>query len=430
MKASSSGLIELLRIQKQDNLPQSLFEIGERRFGDARLSSEKAAQEGSKANFFSLFDLERREAVHSKLLANLLDPLASHGQGLLFLKEFTAAARLRDLPDDLFHHAPSQFWVGREFTIASGRRLDIVVTCLAAGFLMVIENKIDHQEGERQLDDYHTWMNTQRQYRNPHLIFLTLLGDKARSLSDSKYVALSYKDHVSNWLKTCETLPQLPQRNRDLIAQYTSLIRGLVSGGPMNTYEQSMVDFLKDPENLSFFAELQKIASSVGAELKRRFWQSVEEKVRQNLENPSDVSIRLLGPAGEPTGIRLSYSNQPPSDNECFVGFEQEYELLYSVRLIKDITPDDSCESLKRIRSELDGRGFKLQTGWPSKWIGWLYFKGYSLTDLSTLNRLTRDDAFASAAASGLLELFKGLGGDVREFESDFQKGIKVVPTS
>ena len=422
MKATASGLSEFLRTQKQGNLPQSLIEIDERRFREARLSSEKAAQEGSKANFFSLFDLERREAVHSRLLANLLDPLASHGQGLLFLKEFTAAAGLTGLPEDLFNHAPSQFWVGREFPIASGRRLDIVVTCLAAAFLMVIENKSDHQEGERQLDDYHAWMSTQRQYRTPHLIFLTLLGDKARTLSDSQYIAISYKDHVSNWLKACETFPRVPQRNRDLIAQYMSLIRGLVSGDPMNTYEQSMVDFLKDPENLAFFAELQKIAGNVEAELKRGFWKSVEEKVRQSLENPSDVSIRLLGSVGEPTGIRLSYASQSPADNECFVGFEQEYELFYGVRLVKDITPDESSESLKRIRSELDGRGFKLQEGWPSKWIGWLYFKGYSLKDLSTLNRLTRDDAFASAAASGLLELFKGLGGDVREFESDLKK--------
>lgn len=422
MKARASDLSEFLRIQKQGNLSQSLIEIGERRFREARLSSEKAAQEGSKANFFSLFDLERREAVHSKLLANLLDPLASHGQGLLFLKEFTAAARLRGLPDDLFNHAPSQFWVGREFPIASGRRLDIVVTCLAAGFLMVIENKIDHQEGESQLDDYRTWMNTQRQYRNPHLIFLTLLGDKARTLSDSKYVAISYKDHVSNWLKACATLPQVPQRNRDLIAQYVSLIRGLVSGGPMNTYEQSLVDFLKDPENLAFFAELQKIAGNVEAELRRRFWKSVEEKVSQNLENPSDVNIRLLGPVGEPTGIRISYSNQSPADNECFISFEQESELLYSVRVVKDITPDESFESLKRIRSELDGRGFKLQKDWPSKWIGWLYFKGYSLKDLTTLNRLTGDDAFAGAAASVLLELFKELGGDAKQFESDLNK--------
>ena len=220
MKASASNLRERLQTQKHVNLSQIAFEGCATRFREARLSSEKAAQEASKANFFSLFDLERREAVHSRLIANLLDPLGSHRQGLLFLKEFTAAAQLPDLPNDLFDHAPSQFWVGREFPLASGGRLDIVVTCLGSRFLLVIENKIDHQEGERQLDGYRTWMDTQRQYRNPHLLFLTLLGGKARTLSDSKYVAISYKDHVTKWLDACETLPQVPQRLRDLLAEY------------------------------------------------------------------------------------------------------------------------------------------------------------------------------------------------------------------
>src|SRR5271168_1063984 len=123
MKASSSGLTELQRIQKQLNLPQSLFEVGGPRFRKARISSEKAAKEGAKANFFSLFDLERRETAHSRFIANLLDPLGSHGQGSLFLKEFTAAAGLIGLPNGLFNNLPSQFWVAREFLIPSGKRL-------------------------------------------------------------------------------------------------------------------------------------------------------------------------------------------------------------------------------------------------------------------------------------------------------------------
>ncbi len=196
----------------------------------------------------------------------------------------------------------------------------------------------------------------------------------------------------------------------------------------MDAYDQSLVDFLKDPENFAFYVQLNRVAGGVEAEMKRSFWNSVAERVRQSLGNPSEINIAPLipegKPTGEPTGVCLSYATHSISDNQCFISFEQEQGsyLLYSVRFIKPVTLSASSESLRRIRGELADKGYQLKGDEVTNWIGWRYFKGVSLNDPATLSRLASDDAFAGVAANDLLELFRELGPHVMQLQYDFNK--------
>jgi hypothetical protein len=420
MNATKSDVGKLLRETPLTRLLQRSAEDSVARFREARVSSQKReAQQASRANFFSLFGLERREAVHSILLASLLDPFGTHGQGLLFLNKFLEVAKLPEVPSDLFNRKLTDFWVGKEFPIPEGR-LDIIVTCISSRFLLVIENKIDHKEGVRQLDKYREWIDSQRHtYQNANLVFLTPKGHAARTLAEPNYVPLSYEGHIVPWLESCK--PSVPPRLRETIDQYLSVIRNVGSGDVMSDYDESLLDFLREPDNFIFFTELRRVFERIEADLKHRFWNSIEKKVRETLRDARNANIRLLSSGAAPAGIRLSYAADPESDNDCFVAFEQQSQsdLLLDVRFVKEVdqTSVAIAEGLDGVRSVLKDRGFTLQQidkeSPKSLWVGWLYLKGYSLNDPAILCRLVDNDGFTTAVSTALVELFEKIGGAV-----------------
>jgi hypothetical protein len=100
-----------------------------------------------------LLNIGRSEVgCHSPILADLLDPFGSHGQGGLFLREFLKLltehkADLPALSDARVEHASPWAWIiGRE-----RERIDISISNPHIGLLIFIENKIDAGEQPEQL---------------------------------------------------------------------------------------------------------------------------------------------------------------------------------------------------------------------------------------------------------------------------------------
>ncbi len=158
-------------------------------------------------NVFRALHLERRETkLHSRFLAELLDPDGIHGQGDRFLTEFLDLAKRSGL------RAPSEWPEPRygmrlwetttEEAVRESDRLDIVIRCRRASFIMVIENKIDAAEGIDQLSRYDGWLQEQKQdfdFRN--LVFLTPNVREPKTISAGKCLGLSYREHVTEWLR-------------------------------------------------------------------------------------------------------------------------------------------------------------------------------------------------------------------------------------
>ena len=91
----------------------------------------------SEYNIFNVLEINEKEVIMCRLLADLLNPEGQHGCGILFLKSF-----LKDIlkeyrmSDTLLAHTA----VIKEFVINNDRRIDIVIqnTC----FFIPIEVKI------------------------------------------------------------------------------------------------------------------------------------------------------------------------------------------------------------------------------------------------------------------------------------------------
>ena len=113
------------------------------------------------AHRFNVFDYLRDDELGlSRIIADLLDPKASHGQGTLFLQTLLSLEGVR--------HARS--WpdidrlrvrvVEREREIRSGRRLDIFVEIGAdeQRYCLAIENKPYAADQKNQIRDYLAWL--------------------------------------------------------------------------------------------------------------------------------------------------------------------------------------------------------------------------------------------------------------------------------
>jgi hypothetical protein len=177
-------------------------------------------------NIFTVLQISRRESSHSNFLAELLDPKGKHGQGTLFLESFVRLC-ISSGRKTGFNAGEMEAWaekvtVSREATIFNGR-CDLLIHA-PNQLCLLIENKIDAKEEETQLARYKAWLDTLSELPEKRLlVFLTPLGQSARSLPEGEYIRLSYARDLRDWLTDCLVTIQAPQV-RSVIENYAQLL--------------------------------------------------------------------------------------------------------------------------------------------------------------------------------------------------------------
>ena len=130
--------IFIFKVSKLENYNHLLLEF--LKFSKDR--KQKNKQESCDFNVFSFFKVD--EAKHSSLLAFLLNPYESHGQGNLFLKNFLK--RLNILNPN------SNNWT----VTAEKDRIDILLTRVNPHSIIIIENK-SNRAVDQQFQIYRYW---------------------------------------------------------------------------------------------------------------------------------------------------------------------------------------------------------------------------------------------------------------------------------
>lgn len=144
-------------------------------------------------NIFDALGLTRAEIRHSNFLAFILDPAESHGQGQIFLKAVlmdllkNAPIELRPLsPIDLDGTDLRGVEVKREW-----KNIDLLITCKAPQFAVVVENKVNSQEHSNQLSRYQRTMTDHHSSLPILYVFLTPDGDEP---SDKLWIPYTYEE--------------------------------------------------------------------------------------------------------------------------------------------------------------------------------------------------------------------------------------------
>jgi hypothetical protein len=265
---------------------------------------------GEDFNIFSILNMERCEVeTHSAFLYELLWPRGSHHQGTVFLNLFLET--MLEGEHDTFTNPE----IIREYVTREGRRIDFVIT--TNDTVVAIEMKIDAQEQEDQLADYHNSIMKEFPEKTYHeFIFLTLEEREAQSTGSSgdQWKNKTFKKHVAKFLEraqaTCEGKPYL----REAIRQYGLLIQKLT------TNEDVKMEFIGN--------ELERIkaAEAIVVALKEEYARRALEFWRKLRDELQDLCKREDGWQSPPhlwTKHLSRFGDQGETDEE-FLNFIQE----------------------------------------------------------------------------------------------------------
>lgn len=189
-------------------------------------SEQRQMSEAPQYNIFNILGVSRFEVrTHSAFLCDLLSPRSSHGQGLLFLKTFLehyASRNPFDFPRLPEFDEPRKWQVFRERDIGYGR-IDIVIQNPQEGFICIIENKVDANEGWNQLERYGKWLKSQElKYPDSALCYLTIKGSSSFTVEDHKYFRISYHEDIVDWLE--DVCPQIQAPSVEaVVRQYQAI---------------------------------------------------------------------------------------------------------------------------------------------------------------------------------------------------------------
>lgn len=161
---------------------------------------QRIKDENKKNEEFNVYDaigFNTQEVIHSKLIAFLLNPRSAHKFGSQFLKSFLSQLGLIDFRVD-------NVCVSTEKR-AGKRRIDIVIE--NDDSILIIENKIWHNDSPCQLEDYYKYCKKSK--GNVEVMYLTPYGHRpsAESLGDTLKIedvkCISYENDIILWIEKC-----------------------------------------------------------------------------------------------------------------------------------------------------------------------------------------------------------------------------------
>ena len=245
-----------------------------------------AATTGENFNLFEILGRETDEVrTHSAILAELLNPSGSHGQGAVFLRHFLARFGKRFQIVGMVVDAAR---VEPEVWLDNKSRVDILIE--TDDTRIVIENKIYAGDRLGQLAKYHAYAV---QRPNSKVVYLTLHGNapSRESLGDLRLdeVALvSYESDVLAWLDDCvKEAVRVPQV-REILAHYQGLLRkltGKASGGLVMELKQLLAKKHSAKYNFELVPNIAEAMTELSIETEWEFWKGVHQQLTEKGEH-------------------------------------------------------------------------------------------------------------------------------------------------
>jgi hypothetical protein len=364
---------------------------------------------GEQFNLFQVLGVGHYEvSTHSALLASLLDPRGSHGQGPRFLEGFIDVLKLEGPFDAGTASVKAEVSIGAR-TDTTGGRLDILLTD-RTGNQIAIENKIYAGEQEN-------WV---RRYRNgirddAHLIYLTLDGSSPCELDEGqedKVLCVSYATSIVQWLETCRkevaTIPIV----RESLTQYIHLIQHLTHQNTSSRMNEGIVNsVILTPESFDAYRALRDADRAVkGAVILK-----LVERLRPRIPAGFD-QVTMPGGRGEkhdgftfttPTlrnhNLKAVISFDAAGYGLCFYGFEF---------LDRSQRVEEHPETVKALTPPFIGTFEECKSS--NRWPAWTYW---------SKNRDWHDDVLRRILFDGtefddeVIQVIEGLLEVARQFE-------------
>jgi hypothetical protein len=285
---------------------------------------------------FRVFDfIEPDEMRLSKILAWLLDPRGTHGQGGKFLRLLFDAIEVKSETDEC-----NRAKIQTELSIDNGR-LDIVVNMV--NFRLIIENKPWAVDQQRQIQRYfeHLEQNDRSDYA---IIYLTPKGttpsiisisDEERKLriTNKQLHIWAYETKVIDWLTQCR-IECRSDRVSMFIDEISSYIRVAFAGIRDKTMDDHLLDEITSSAD-RVSAAMQVVI--MGEKIKQKLLSSLRDDIASILSGHT-IDIKF-NPNERFSGIKISYSNNCPYNFELEFQNTQFNVLYFGVSRLAEHNP-------------------------------------------------------------------------------------------
>lgn len=197
-------------------------------------------------NLLHSIGFSSQETMHSKFIANLLDPKGKHGQKDHFLKLFIKHSQLDFNIENIK--------IRTEMS-AKTRRMDITIANSKS--IIIIENKIWAKDQNSQLEDYYNYCEVR--YINVDLVYLTPYGTTPSDCSlgetlrtkDIKLNLISYEKVIIPWIEEC--IMESNGRLKVSLEMYKEILYKLIN---RDRYMNEIFNYLKDKEKLKLAIDI------------------------------------------------------------------------------------------------------------------------------------------------------------------------------
>lgn len=282
--------------QEEENLLKSVSEISKKYEKKYRKNQEA----GVYYNIFNIIGKASDEVnIHTKFLANLLNPKGDHGCGDIFLKTFLEQVKVnigkKDLTKSKVYYEYDIGPITEDYI--NGGRLDILIE-ISKNFAIIIENKIYAGDQEKQLLRYY---NYAKKYKKNKIFYLTLHGnepsDKSTDGNDKYWEEISYEEHIKNFLESWLNCNGNKNKTHiyPIIQQYTQLIDYLTDNYVSEGEEGDIKKLLLKENNIKLAFELQKQILPAKEEIFKKLFNTLKEKVKE-INNQIILNIELNEP--------------------------------------------------------------------------------------------------------------------------------------
>jgi hypothetical protein len=267
---------------------------------------------GDNFNIFKILDVEtREEKTHSAIIAELLNPIGSHGKKATFLDLFLQTCCSKNFTLNSNNATvtveKSTGFINEDYT--EGGRIDILIE--SEGKAIIIENKIYAVDQENQLLRYANY--GKQQYNDKYeLIYLTLWKEDPSeiSLGNKKfaYSKLSYRENILEWLQLCHKeafdFPML----REAIKQYINLVKSLTNQTMNDNMNNEIVNsILESEDNLKAAISISSGLSAAKEKLAQKFSIKFIEEFKKK-RNKEDYNVGN-GTSSDKVDIEFTYTS-------------------------------------------------------------------------------------------------------------------------
>ncbi|MDO9270479.1 MAG: PD-(D/E)XK nuclease family protein [Methylobacter sp.] len=384
-----------------------------------------------KFNVFSALGVTRKEVIHSRFLAYLLDPNEHHGQDSIFLNAFLTKIGIPEIGAKNTEQIKRVRVTTEHSTGEALGRMDIVLFC-QPGWLVVIENKVDAGEAAQQLTRYTKWLDRQQGYNQKKLIFLTPTGHESVTAKAGDYLQLSYLDLAEAFSLFLDQDQIKAESVRIVLTQYITICK-LIAGMDMAIQDKQLVELLKEPDNIRIALEIEQQTQFIRSQVVKEFGEHIQKILQRKLESANLEKIWKADPefySDNTLNVKIRTMKHQAKPNYSM--FAQHIFSLknmgwsgwYRPQWIDFKNQSPATLDTKELTDKMTSTGCKGEEAW---WIGWqdLCFgkKGFLSTDIDDIvacleDNRTEDHPLADTIAEELWLMFVTYREDIEALDS------------